>query len=90
MTIGLVFGFFSQMLIYHGLKDKNPKNVAAVLKVNPYFVKDYVIASKVYSPIKVAEIIHFLKLADMQIKGVNANNIGEEEILKELVFKILH
>jgi len=35
------------------------------------------------------DIIHFLKLADMQSKGVGAS-MDESEILKELVFKILH
>ena len=41
-----VFSFFSALLQYHGLKDKNPKNVAALLKVNPFFLKDY----DVYKP----------------------------------------
>ncbi|RZJ58763.1 MAG: DNA polymerase III subunit delta, partial [Flavobacterium sp.] len=44
MTTGLVFGFFSQLLQYHGLKDKTPSNAAKILKVNPYFVKDYDVA----------------------------------------------
>jgi DNA polymerase-3 subunit delta len=37
VTTSLVFGFFIQLLKYHGLKDKNPKNVAVVIGVNPYF-----------------------------------------------------
>jgi len=39
MTVGLVFSFFVQLLKYHGLKDKNPKNVASALGVNPFFLK---------------------------------------------------
>src|SRR5690606_37040483 len=54
MTTGLVFGFFSQLLQYHGLKDKNPGNAAKVLKVNPYFIKDYDIALRNYPMKKVS------------------------------------
>ncbi|RZK10943.1 MAG: DNA polymerase III subunit delta, partial [Flavobacterium sp.] len=57
MTTTLVFGFFLQLLQYHGLKDKSPKNVASVLKVNPYFVKDYDLALKNYPMKKVSQIV---------------------------------
>ena len=35
MVVTLVFGYFQQLLQYHGLKDKSSKNVAVALKVNP-------------------------------------------------------
>ena len=89
-VISVLYNFFSKVFQVQYSTQKDEASLASLLKTNPYFVKDYVVASKVYSPVKVAEIIHFLKFADMQIKGVNANNIGEEEIMKELVFKILH
>ncbi|MCB0459809.1 MAG: DNA polymerase III subunit delta, partial [Flavobacteriaceae bacterium] len=38
MTISLLNSFFTQLLIYHGLKDKSKGNVSKALKVNPYFV----------------------------------------------------
>jgi DNA polymerase-3 subunit delta len=49
VTTSTVFGFFVKLLKYHGLKDRNPKNVAAVLGVNPYFLKDYDVALKTIS-----------------------------------------
>lgn len=41
VTTSTVFGFFIKLLKYHGLKDRNPKNVATVLGVSPFFLKDY-------------------------------------------------
>ncbi|MCX6255699.1 MAG: DNA polymerase III subunit delta [Bacteroidia bacterium] len=41
LSIASLFGFFSKLLTYHYLTDKSKNNVAAVLKVNPFFVKDY-------------------------------------------------
>jgi DNA polymerase-3 subunit delta len=46
VTTSLVLVFI-QLLKYHGLKDRNPKNVAAVIGVNPYFLKEYDVALKI-------------------------------------------
>ncbi len=89
MTISLLHSFFTQLLLYHGLKDKSKASVARVLGVNPYFVDDYVSASRNYPMRKVSQIINFLRIADTRSKGVGANQ-SQSDILKELVFKILH
>lgn len=90
MTISLLNSFFTQLLIYHSLKDKSKNNVAKVLKVNPYFVSDYSIAAKNYPMRKVSKVIAFLREADVKSKGVGANALPAGDILKELLFKIIH
>jgi len=88
MTTSLVFGFFVQLLQYHGLKDKNPKNVAAVLKVNPYFLKDYDVALRNYPMKKVSQIVATLRDVDVKSKGVGANSLPQHDLLKEMLAKI--
>ncbi|CAM3702075.1 DNA polymerase III, delta subunit [Flavobacterium saliperosum S13] len=90
LTIGLVFGFFTQLLQYHGLKDKSPANVAKVLKVNPYFLKDYDVALKNYPMKKVSAIVSTLRDIDVKSKGVGANNISQHDLLKEMLVKIFN
>jgi DNA polymerase-3 subunit delta len=90
MTVGLVFGFFSQLLQYHGLKDKNPANVAKMLKVNPYFVKDYDIALRNYPMKKVSAVVSALRDVDVKSKGVGANAIPQGDLLKEMLVKIFN
>lgn len=90
MTTGLVFGFFSQLLQYHGLKDRNPSNVAKTLKVNPYFVKDYDVALRNYPMKKVSAIIGALRDIDVKSKGVGANSIPQGDLLKEMLVKIFN
>ncbi len=90
LTTGLVFSFFSQLLQYHGLKDKNPKNVASVLKVNPYFLKDYDVALKNYPMKKVSSIIATLRDVDVKSKGVGANAMPQSDLLKEMLVKIFN
>ena len=89
MTTTLVFGFFLQLLQYHGLKDKTPKNVASVLKVNPYFVKDYDVALKNYPMKKVSQIVATLRDTDVKSKGVGAS-LKEGDLLKEMLVKIFN
>ena len=90
VTIGVLFGFFQKILLYHTLKDKSKKNVASTLKVNPFFVRDYELAARNYPKGKLVKIISYLREYDLKSKGVNNNSVSEGELLKELIYKILH
>ena len=90
VTTSTVFGFFVKLLKYHGLKDRNPKNVATVLGVNHYFLKDYDVALKNYPMKKVSAIIAALRDIDVKSKGVGANGMPTGDLLKELLFKVFN
>lgn len=90
VTTSLVFSFFVQLLQYHGLKDKNPRNVASALKVNPYFLKDYDVALKNYPMKKVSQIVAALRDTDVKSKGVGANALKEGDLLKEMLVKVFN
>jgi DNA polymerase-3 subunit delta len=90
VTTSLIFSFFVQLLQYHGLKDKNPKNVATVLKVNPFFLKDYDVALKNYPMKKVSQIVAALRDIDVKSKGVGANAMPIGDLLKEMLVKIFN
>ncbi|MCV9928818.1 DNA polymerase III subunit delta [Flavobacterium sp. LS1R49] len=90
MTTGLIFGFFIQLLKYHGLKDKNPKNVATAIGVNPYFLKEYDLAIKNYPMRKVSQVVSSLRDIDLKSKGVGANALPQSDLLKEMLYKIFN
>ena len=90
MVVGLVFSFFVQVLKYHGIKDKNPANVAKVLGVNPFFLKDYDIALKNYPMKKVSQIVNALRDVDVKSKGVGANAMPLDDLYKELLINIFN
>ncbi len=90
LTIASLNSFFTQLLIYHSLKDKSRNNVARVLKISPFFASDYTVASKNYPMRKVSMVISFLREADVKSKGVGANALPSGDLLKELMFKIIH
>lgn len=90
VTTGLVFGFFVKLLKYHGLKDKNPKNVASALGVNPYFLKDYDLALRNYPMKKVSSIVATLRDIDNKSKGIGAHSMSTHDMLKEMLVKIFN
>ncbi len=89
VSVALLFGFFSQLLHLHGMSDKNPRSVASALKVNPYFVNEYLDAARNYPMKKVSYIIGILRETDVKSKGVGANAVPQGDLLKELLVKIL-
>jgi DNA polymerase-3 subunit delta len=90
VTVSLLFNFFSQLLHYHGLNDKSPRNVASALRVNPYFVNEYVAAARNYPMRKVSQVVAVLRDFDVKSKGVGASNISQADLLKELLVRIFN
>ena len=90
VIVSLIFDFFVKLFIYHSLSDKSDKSVASALKVNPYFVKDYSSAARNYSMKSISSKISILREFDLKSKGLGATNITNSDLLKELIFKLLH
>lgn len=91
VTLSLLHSFFTQVLQYHALPNKNDqKKVAATLGVHPFFVQDYITAGKNYPMRKVSQIMSYLREADVKSKGVGARDVSDADLMKELLFKILH
>ncbi|MBJ6369186.1 DNA polymerase III subunit delta [Snuella sedimenti] len=89
VTVSLLFNFFSQLLHFHGLEDKSPRSVASALKINPYFVNEYILAARNYPMRKVSEVVAILREFDVKSKGVGSNAVPQGDLLKELLVKIL-
>jgi DNA polymerase-3 subunit delta len=81
--------YFSKILKYHYLPNKN--DAARELGVNPYFMKDYETAARNFNLNKTFEIISLLREYDLKSKGVDSTgNTTDGELLKELLFKMIH
>ena len=90
LTLASLFSFFSKLLTFHYLTDKSRNNAASVLKVNPFFVKDYESAATVYNVSRTVRIISLLRTYDMKSKGFGDLSSEPGDLLKELVYKIIH
>ncbi len=91
VTIALLHSYFSKILKFHFLKNKtNDKIVASALGINPFFVKDYKSAARLYNPKKLVAIINLLREYDLKSKGIGNVSSKNGDLLKELIFKTLH
>ncbi|OIQ30396.1 MAG: DNA polymerase III subunit delta [Bacteroidetes bacterium MedPE-SWsnd-G2] len=89
MTVSLLFSFFSQLLHIHGLQDKSPRSVASAIRVNPYFVNEYLVAVKNYPMRNVSQVINLLREFDVKSKGVGVSATPQGDLLKELMVRML-
>jgi DNA polymerase-3 subunit delta len=90
LSIVSMYLFFSKLLNYHFLKDRSRGNVAAVLNINPYLVQNYERAAKNYNAANVVRIISLLREFDLKSKGFGNVSTRDGDLLKELVYKIMH
>ena len=84
-----LYVFFSKLYMIHGLNSRDEKAVASSLGINPFFVKDYLKAIKIYSFPQVEKAI--LLLHQYNLRSIGVSDIGTEDasLLKEMVYKII-
>lgn len=91
MTLSLLFGFFSNLMLAYYAPEKTEQGIAAFLGLkSSWQSREYMNAMRRYSGIKTMEIIGEIRYADALSKGVGNSSLSNAEILKELIFKILH
>ena len=88
--LGVLYGFFANLMVYHYLPDKSDRAVASALGVNPYFVKDFAAAARRYSAGKTFAIIGYFRDTDARLKGINNPSAKDADLWKELIYKIMH
>ncbi|MBE0648930.1 MAG: DNA polymerase III subunit delta [Bacteroidales bacterium] len=89
-VIPILYAFFSKVLLYQHLHDKSRNNAASALSVNPFFLQDYETTARNYPPAKVKSIIGILHEYDLKSKGVDNVSATDGELMKEMMYRILH
>ncbi|KPL16440.1 MAG: DNA polymerase III subunit delta [Bacteroides sp. SM23_62] len=90
LTITSIYFFFSKVLRYHFLPDKSSRNVASALKIEPFFIREYETAARNYNTPKTVQIISLLREYDLKSKGFGNVSAVPGDLLKELIYKIIH
>lgn len=91
MTLSVLFNFFSNLMLAYYAPEKSEQGIAAQLGLkSPWQSKEYLAAMRKYSGVKVMQIIGEIRYCDAKSKGVGNSSLGDGELLRELVYKILH
>jgi len=88
----LLFSYFQNLLIaYYAPQRTSQESVAQWLEMrNPWLAKDYMTGMRNYSGKKVMQIISKIRETDAKSKGLDNANTPPGELMKELIFYILH
>lgn len=90
-TLSLLFGFFSNLMLAYYAPEKSEQGVAAFLGLKtPWQSREYLSAMRRYSGVKVMQIVGEIRYTDARSKGVGNSTTSDGDLLRELVFKILH
>ena len=90
-TLSVLFNFFSNLMLVYYAPDKSEQGVAPMLGLkNTWQAKEYLAAARVFSGVKVMQIIGEIRYCDAQSKGVDNVSLKDGDLLRELIFKILH
>ena len=91
MTLALLFSFFSNLMMCYYAPEKTERGVAEFLGLkSSWGLGDYIKAMRNYRAMHVMEILHLIRLADAQSKGAEGAPMPDGEIMRELLYKILH
>lgn len=91
MTLPLLFSFFSNLMMCYYAPEKSERGIMEFLGLkSTWGVSDYIKAMRNYRAMHVMEVLHLIRLADAQSKGAEGAAIPDGEIMRELLYKIMH
>lgn len=90
MILPALANYFTKIITVHAYRGKAGANLSVLLGVNPYFVKDYEIAARNYPLDAAIAAISLIHEYDLKSKGVNNAGTGDNDLLKEMVFRIMN
>ncbi len=88
----VLFNYFQNLMIaYYAPNNKSQEAVAEWLELrSPWAAKDYMTGMRNYAGMKVMQIISKMREIDAKSKGLDNPNTPPGELMKELIFYILH
>ena len=87
----MMFNYFQNLMLAYYAPKKTQEGVAEWLELrSPWAAKDYMTGMRNYSGMKVMQIIQKIREIDAKSKGLDNPNTPPEELMKELIFFILH
>lgn len=91
VTLAMLFNYFSNLLECFWLPQKTEQEVMKALNLrSSFFARDYMTGLRHYHAAKVMEIISQLRIFDGKIKGIDNVSSSPGELMRELIYKIMH
>ncbi len=89
LVLPSIYNFFSKVYQIHALQGTNEKDMASILGVSPFFMRDYQNAARKYSYQAVETILLLLHQYNLKSVGVNNGGTSDAGLMKEMVVKMM-
>lgn len=91
VTLAVLFNFFANLMLAYYAPQKTDQGIATQLGLRSLWqAKDYMTAMQRYSGVKVMQIIGAIRECDARSKGIDNPSTPDGELLRNLVYLILH
>lgn len=90
LIMAILYAYFSKILKLHFAGTTDRTKLMSIAGVSQNFLQEYQLAARNYSAQKVIRIFSLLRQYDLRSKGVDNEGTDHAELLKELLFKIMH
>jgi DNA polymerase-3 subunit delta len=86
----VLYNFFSKVHLMVCLPARSDREQASMLGVNPFFLKDYQRAAKVYQRVGVERVLLLLHEYNLRMLGINDAGTDDAGLMKEMIGRIMH
>lgn len=90
MLIPSIFGLFERLMRAHFSGIKSSAEAQSKMRLNYYAAQELVAAMRIYNPKKIAANIAILHEYDLKSKGLNRGPGTDADLLRELIFQLMH
>lgn len=89
LVLPSLYSFFSKVFMVFGAGTNDEKTIATSIGVNPYFMKDYMQAARLYTYPDVEKVLLLLHNYNLKSVGVGSINTEDASLMKEMVVKMM-
>jgi len=89
LVLPSLYSFFSKVFMMFGANTIDEKALASAIGVNPFFIKDYLRAAKLYTYPGVEKVLLLLHHYNLKSVGVGDTGTEDASLLKEMIVKMM-
>lgn len=90
VVLGSLYGLYQRLFKAHFAKTNDPKQLATILKIHPYPAKELLLNKRKHPAKIISRNFGILREYDLLAKGVGTGGSTDAELMKELVYRLLH
>lgn len=90
VVLGSLYGLYQRLFKTHFAKTNDPGKLASILKIHPYPAKEILTHIRKHPAKNISRNFSILREYDMLAKGVGTGGTTESELMRELIYKLMH